>query len=413
MTKKIAPTHEKVLQQLHKGIDMPDEVYEEIELEYKSIGRWLDRQASTIKLYAPHISSQGSVQIGTANRPINSTDEYDVDLICRLKIGKSEVSQKNLKQLIGEEVKAYSSHYAMAHIPEDKRRCWTLKFANQRNFHMDILPCIPDTDRYRKSLQEGGYSELANQLEITEEAIAITDKTDENYDCISEDWPTSNPLGYAAWFRQCMNERFLAEKNHLLGESSIYASVDEIPDYKIKTPLQKSIQLLKRHRDNMFAEGPDHKPISIIISTLAARSYSNEETLVDSLSSILEKMDEYIELRNSKRWISNPVNPEENFADKWEEEVEKEENFFKWLRAARRDFGAYLRGSKPEELPDSLKLRLGKKLTEGVLKEFQNINSSISAPALASSTQAFGRTENLAAQIQRRGGTSPWLPILK
>jgi hypothetical protein len=36
----------------------------------------------------------------------------------------------------------------------------------------------------------------------------------------------------------------------------------------VKTPLQQAVQILKRHRDMMFADDPEHKPISVIITTL-------------------------------------------------------------------------------------------------------------------------------------------------
>ena len=35
--------------------------------------------------------------------------------------------------------------------------------------------------------------------------------------------------------------------------------------------------------------------------------------------------------------ISNPVNPEENFADKWPTHPKRKENFFKWLRQGKAD----------------------------------------------------------------------------
>ena len=40
------------------------------------------------------------------------------------------------------------------------------------------------------------------------------------------------------------------------------------------------MQILKRHRDGAFADRPDVKPASIILTTLAAHAYNQEETLV-------------------------------------------------------------------------------------------------------------------------------------
>ena len=61
-------------------------------------------------------------------------------------------------------------------------------------------------------------------------------------------------------------------------EGAIYSSVDDVPDALIRTPLQRAIQILKRHRDMRFLEHKceEYKPISIIITTLAASAYQNE-----------------------------------------------------------------------------------------------------------------------------------------
>ena len=53
-------------------------------------------------------------------------------------------------------------------------------------------------------------------------------------------------------------------------------SVRAVPKYQSnKTPLQRAVQILKRHRDIMFA-GDEDKPVSIIITTLAAKAYQGD-----------------------------------------------------------------------------------------------------------------------------------------
>lgn len=114
--------------------------------------------------------------------------------------------------------------------------------------------------------------------------------------------------------------------------------IEDVPDYEVKTPLQRAIQIMKRYRNEMFCESAtlnyDEKPISIIINTLAALSYNNQANLYDALISILEKMPTFIETRyvNGKaiKWIANPVDSRENFADKWEANPVLERNFFLW-----------------------------------------------------------------------------------
>ncbi len=407
MTANDAPTHESVLQALHAGIDMPEEIFEEIVAKYESLSAWLDRDASNIKRYQPFIAPQGSVLLGTANQPIKANEEYDVDLVCRLNAAKNELTQRELKASVGREILSYAASHDMAYTPEDKRRCWTLKYADDRRFHMDVLPCIPDADCYRKRLVESGHQSIAANISVTGQAIAITDKTDPNYDRLTEEWPTSNPLGYAEWFLEQMAERLLVEKRNLMRHTTIYDKVEDIPNHKVKTTLQKAIQLLKRHRDTMFAENPEHKPISIIINTLSALAYDDEDSLVGALTAILKTMDKFIENRAGVAWVANPVNPEENFADKWAEEREKEAQFYRWLTSVRRDFGSYLNGSFPENVPAALRDRLGKTLVEKVVDEIQL--TEISAPAVITSAAALSRAETMVEQVRESGTeTTPW-----
>lgn len=54
-----------------------------------------------------------------------------------------------------------------------------------------------------------------------------------------------------------------------------YTQAEDIPDALVRTPLQRAIQIMKRHRDMRFNghRDEDHKPISMIITTLAAKLY--------------------------------------------------------------------------------------------------------------------------------------------
>ncbi len=278
---------------------------------------------------------------------------------------------------------------------------------------MDILPALPDAQRYQLKLLIEGHPALAQDNTLSGHGLAITDKTHPQYNRPTDDWPQSNPTGYAAWFRGRMRVRLTEAKRALARRERITASVDEIPDYKVKTPLQRAIQLLKRHRDWMFAEDDGHKPISIIITTLAAHAYNEERTISAALQGILTGMDRYIEDRGGVAWVANPVNPAENFADKWAEESRKHENFRRWLEQARQDFALYLRASTFDNVPSPLRERLGAKLVDSTMAAmlpvaFANLAAPTSATGLASADN-MTRAERAVEQINRAGPQSkPW-----
>jgi hypothetical protein len=200
---------------------------------------------------------------------------------------------------------------------------------------MDIVPCIPADETRRQlileSMRKSGESEFiadsASQL-----TLSITDDRHPGFKKVCEDWHISNPEGYAKWFESRMNQmqQVILEK----------AQVDDVPLFKRKTPLQRSVQLLKRHRDQMFKGNEDIKPISIIITTLAARAYAGETDVESAIRRILMQMGEFVNAGVPR--IPNPVDPDEDFADKWTTRDGKtsqlERNFWNWLKQAQIDF---------------------------------------------------------------------------
>jgi hypothetical protein len=316
-----------------KALDISDTQYELATGRLESIAKWFTRDKSILKDFAPVVYPQGSFLLGTVIKPASDAVEYDVDCVCELERGatKSDIPQKVLKDAIGVETKEYAKAQTMKEPPVEGRRCWTLNYADEASFHLDILPAIPDSASFVAVLAEHKIADM----DFTDQAIAITDNTHKNYALVSDDWPRSNPKGFAAWFMQQMQVRFAAQREMLAKSENVEAA--KIPNFRVKTPLQRAVQILKRHRDIMFVKEPDDKPISIIITTLSAHSYSNEDNLLDALSAITSKMDQHITNKAGVAWIANPVNPLENFADKWVEHPKRKENFYRWLEKVRKD----------------------------------------------------------------------------
>src|SRR5207249_828409 len=93
------------------------------------------------------------------------------------------------------------------------------------------------------------------------------------------------------------------------------AKVDDLPVYRWKSPLQRCVQILKCHRNMMFTDDPEGKPASIIITTLAARAYQGEADIDDALDRILSTMGALVNPTAPR--VPNPVNPAEDFGDRW------------------------------------------------------------------------------------------------
>lgn len=220
---------------------------------------------------------------------------------------------------------------------DEKRRCWRLEYKDEVRFHLDIVPCIPLEDEqkavYEQQLGKEYISDEMFSAEVSHLAVNITDNERENYEEISFKWNISNSQGYVRWFQKQMQQNM-----QVLNETK--AHIEPVPVYTQKTILQRCIQLLKRHRDNMFKDNKDCKPISVIITTLAARAYKGEQNLEETILNILEEMPRYI--NSQKPRIPNPVKPEEDFTDRWDNpefsDLKLEENFNRWILQAKIDF---------------------------------------------------------------------------
>lgn len=317
----------EVLEQLGKVLDISESQYNAIVTSYRAVGSWLSASDSLLAPYRPEIIPQGSFMLGTMIPPSNGKDELDIDLVCRL-TGKSAAwAQYHLKQIVGERLKQSKTYREM--LDEEGRRCWTLNYADSARYHMDILPALVDAS-YQIILENSlSNNDLSRAREL---AIRITDNQEANYYSAvdPQQWPKSNPFGYGIWFHNLA--RIESIKAYALRDA-----IRPVPVYqKDKYPLQRAVQILKWHRDQLF-NGDKEKPISIIITTLAAQAYEGQTDITSALIGIASRMASMIEERydiNRKRyikWIANPVNPEENFADKWPENRHLEDKFYKWI----------------------------------------------------------------------------------
>jgi hypothetical protein len=326
-----------VLENMAELLELPETAYLKAKERYEDIGQWLSRDESKCRGNEPHIFPQGSFRLGTAIRPLDGDETYDLDLACKLDEGISKVthSQHALKGLVGHEIQTYRLARNLKAPVQEKHRCWRLEYQDDLSFHIDIVPCIPADEQGRVNLMKaminvGESEDIAGRT--AQLTVSITDDRHHGYRQICDDWNISNPEGYALWFEYRMNQalRSIIEK----------AQIDRIPVFARKTALQRTVQLLKRHRDSMFKADTDVKPISVIITTLAARAYQGEQDVGMALTEVLSRMGDFVNQNRPK--VPNPVDPAEDFADRWSmpeyRHLKLEQNFWNWLLQAKSDF---------------------------------------------------------------------------
>ena len=314
-------------------LDLTESEHTDAVAKYGAVGRWLDAWDSPLKVYQPVVFVQGSVATGTASKAVGR-EERDIDLVCRMNL-PLEISQARAKDMVGQRLRENRTY---AEILEEKNRCWRLNYAGQ--FHMDILPAKPD-----------------HRLP-TPTALLVPDKE-------LTIWKESDPQGYAAWFA---NRAALGRQ---AADAPAQARVEPAPVHvpvSAKAPLQVVVQLLKRHRAELFRGDPD-APISILVTTLAARAYQGQNSIYGALMHLVKIMPTLIEYRNGVAHVPNPTNPLENFAEKWQREPRKQQLFDWWIEQALRNLES-LGAATLSEIEKPLAKWLGENVARRVLKKY-------------------------------------------
>lgn len=269
---------------------------EKIESSYKSIQEVLENDQDYFDTKNFEIYPQGSVRIGTTVKPL-SKNEFDLDIV--LHIQDRVFEQTDPLKVFNELKRVLQENGTYEDKVEAKTRCIRLNYIG--DYHMDILP---------------GCQHNKNE----ENKIVIPDRE-------LKEWLISNPRGYAKWFL----DKAETVKMTLLEKAY---SAEEIPsdDFATKKPLQRAVQILKRYRDLFFEKDPEHATSSIVLTTLAGELYQNQESIFETINSIISQIHSKVNLSKSERIkVLNPVDNDEDFTDKWDREPKYYTEFIRFV----------------------------------------------------------------------------------
>lgn len=373
--------NKKVIDELASCLDIPDSAYEKAEARYKDLGEWFSRKESHCSRFDPHIYPQGSFRLGTVVR----ADEFDLDLGCRLRSGISKAihSQEDLKRLVGKDLEEYRVARGIQHELEEKNRCWRLRYKDELEFHIDAVPSIPEAYERQELLKTAMVNrgiDVGSARGIAQYAGAITDNRLPHYKLVNPNWKISNSEGYALWFEAKM--KLGSEVMTRRAAEVKAAKIDELPAHRWRSPLQRAIQILKCHRDQMFAENMDSKPISIILTTLSADAYQGEGSVAETLEGVLSRMGALV--RTDRPRVPNPVNPAEDFADKWYDpeykDLNLEESFWLWLQQAKVDLEVLQTSGDANFIREQALTKYGASLNSDAIKRLGLTAAIVEAP---------------------------------
>lgn len=367
------------------SLDISPTMYRNAVDKYKAITKFLNDYGIEADMYP-----QGSFAFGTVVRPNakNSSANYDLDFICQVRGNRDDYTPSELRRNIEEALRSSQIYGGKLIICDE---CFTVEYAEINNvgFTIDIVPAADETIENKSRLAQKSL-----EPELIGTAIVIPKHNGErNYS-----WITSNPKGFRTWFDK-KNEPFLVasrmtyRKNLFEENRAIFSSVEEIPHELDRSPLQRVIQLLKYHRDIYYAkikDGDEVKPISAIINVAAAQiasQYSPNCSVFDLLEYVLNELGIYAERQkltsdefgkiygrrnvfarfDGKWYIANPANPEDNLADKWNQDGRIPTCFFRWVKAVRADFIESLQQEDEQQFRAAIENGFGDKTVSAVL----------------------------------------------
>jgi hypothetical protein len=239
---------DEILDLLGENLSITETQHNAAVQSYKAVGNWLTNEESELTRYNPVISPQGSFIIGTTIQSINPDDDIDLDVVCELNGKRPDWTQKDIKELVGDQLRNHKKYESI--LDDEGRRCWTLKYRENGNpnerYHMDILPAVNTTgysiilEKAYSNLKDQSYEDLVLSITDNERIPEYSTSTE------PEEWLQSNPFGYAKWFMN-IADNIKGQRTKMF---SLNESVNPTPKYQSeRLPLQRAVQLLKRHRD--------------------------------------------------------------------------------------------------------------------------------------------------------------------
>lgn len=376
----------ELIEKIAHILDITPDMYNHSESVVQGIAAYLKNINPNIKIY-----KQGSFKIGTVVRPYKKDREsdFDVDLVIEFSNEKKSVNPRYIKISLRKYLEGQNYEQF---LDEEGRRCWTLNYPHKYDdktisFHIDLLPCVRESEGTKRNIKPDIY---------INSAIAITHITDKRTNPYTYEWMPSNPLGYAKWFDDINYSKYAGIKGIdrqrvFENNRDLFGSLDKVDEVYTRSPLQRVIQILKRHKDVMYAntDCEQYKPISIIITTLVGRIVEEnnivENDTYELLNIVLKGLEYYASLQTqgitsdfaeeyktkkliqkrivegkAKWFIKNPANSGENLANKWCQNPSYSSEFFKWVKQVQNDLADILEGGfKPDEIISKLKFCLG------------------------------------------------------
>src|SRR5690606_11303103 len=297
---------------------------------YKAMNDVFDKNQEFFKDYKVNGYAQGSLILGTTIKPLPG-NEFDLDIVLRV---EDSYLNHTPKEIYDEVYNVLYSHGTYKDLVQKKNRCIRINYNS--DFHMDILPGCKISSEHTRIM-------IPNDSSLKE-------------------WSRTDPKSYAIWFEE-ISERnkskfMLAEKWYSITKASV--ETEDLPrDVYVKSPLQRTVQIIKRYRDLYYDKRDLMKTpaiSSVVLTTILAQSYSEELSIQSALKNALVKLKNLADgykYNGIKFSVYNPIDlypdrdKRENFTDSWTDLHYN--SFVGFVEALKKKINVFLHNPKNEE----------------------------------------------------------------
>lgn len=330
-----------ILAEIAVNLQLPPGLHAKAVDRYEAVCRFIERPGSPLEGRVSSFYPQGSMAIDATISTRGTDDEYDLDAVAEIQGGNE--GPEALLDLLEQALEDYPVSRM-----ERKTRCITLYYAD--GMHLDVTP--------------------ARRLGIKEkEGVIAHAKKGRPHE---HRYVPMNAHGFCTWYneRTPVEERFAIALNRELyakhGFAFDAAEVEEVPEQTpliIKNVTTVALQLIKRHRNILFADATGRMPPSVMLSChaghAAVRGLGLADMVVRQARWTARSIDQAV--RQGKLVdIRNPEFYEERFTDRWPENLSQQQHYARALTTLADGLeAARERGMQLEDLQDWLRGQFG------------------------------------------------------
>ncbi len=342
-----------VLAEIALNLQLPPGLHAKAVERSEAVRKYIERPGSPLFGRVSYFYPQGSMRIDATISTRGTDDEYDIDIVAEIFGGDPR------PEALLDDLYAALADYPVQRVVR-QTRCVTVYYAD--GMHLDVTPARRTAAKDKESViahaKGGAGAEPGIYVPMNSYAFGhwYTDRT-----------PTEET------FAKAMNERLYAQDGMVFAE----AESDDVPAQTpliIKSVTTVALQLLKRHRNILYADATGRIPPSILLSCHAGHAavpgMRLAEMLIRQARWTARAIDDSARLDRLLS-VANPEHPGEFFTDRWPESQSQQKAYSAALHKLANSLEALRTADvQLEDLQQWMRVQFGERVVTRSIQKF-------------------------------------------